>query len=124
MAIQLNHTIVWCRDNVRSAAFLTELFGLPGATTFGPFMVVEMDNALSLDFHSTEDDIQPQHYAFLVGDEDFDAIYGRITAKGLDHWEDPACSTPGVNTHDGGRGTYFLDPDHHLLEILTVPYGG
>lgn len=23
----------------------------------------------------------------------------------------------------GGRGTYFLDPDGHVLEILTRPYG-
>jgi hypothetical protein len=29
-----------------------------------------------------------------------------------------------VNTNDGGRGLYWLDPDGHVLEVLTVPYGG
>ncbi len=29
-----------------------------------------------------------------------------------------------INTHDGGRGVYFKDPDGHLMEALTVPYGG
>jgi catechol 2,3-dioxygenase-like lactoylglutathione lyase family enzyme len=28
-----------------------------------------------------------------------------------------------INTHDGGRGVYFQDPNGHLLEILTRPYG-
>ena len=44
MAVQLNHTIVWCSDQKRSAAFLTEILGLPAATVFGPFLVVELDN--------------------------------------------------------------------------------
>ncbi len=123
MGLRLNHTIVWCRDRERSATFFTDLFGQPQGIAFGPFRIVELDNDVSLDFHATDDAIQPQHYAFLVGEEDFDAIYGRITDQGLDHWADPSCSTPGINTHDGGRGTYFLDPDGHLLEIITRPYG-
>ena len=122
MSLRLNHTIVWCRDRERSSTFFTELFGRPPATEFGPFRIVEIDNDVSLDFHATGDPIQPQHYAFLVGEDDFDAIYGRITSQGVDHWADPSCSAPGINTHDGGRGTYFLDPDQHLLEIITRPY--
>jgi hypothetical protein len=31
---------------------------------------------------------------------------------------------PGFNTNDGGRGLYFESPEGHLLEVLTVPYGG
>ncbi len=28
-----------------------------------------------------------------------------------------------INHNDGGRGLYFEDPDGHLLEIITRPYG-
>ena len=122
--VQLNHTIVWCRDQKKSATFLTETLGLPVATRFGPFLVVELKNGVSLDFHETDGDIVSQHYAFLVGEGDFDRIFGRIRERGLEHWADPGQSRAGeINHHDGGRGVYFEDPDGHLLEIITRPYG-
>jgi catechol 2,3-dioxygenase-like lactoylglutathione lyase family enzyme len=124
MAIQLNHTIVWCRDKQRSAGFLSELLGLPPARPFGPFLVVEVDNGVSLDYHDRSGDIASQHYAFLIGEDDFDEVFGRIEERGLDHWADPGQSLPGqINHHDGGRGVYFEDPDGHLLEVITRPYG-
>jgi catechol 2,3-dioxygenase-like lactoylglutathione lyase family enzyme len=124
MTVQLNHTIVAARDKRRSAAFLTEILGLPEAATFGPFLVVEVDNGASLDFHDTDGKITPQHYAFLIGEDDFDDIFGRIRERGLDYWADPFKSRPGeINHNDGGRGVYFDDPDGHLLEVITRPYG-
>ena len=125
MSVQLNHTIVWCRDKRVSALFLAEVLGLPAPTPFGPFLVVEAANGVSLDFHETEDGIAPQHYAFLVGEEDFDEIFGRIQQRGLAYWADPGRSErQRINRTDGGRGLYFDDPDGHLLEIITRPYGG
>lgn len=126
MAVQLNHTIVWCRDKHRSAAFLTEVLGLRPATTFGPFRVVDLANGVSLDYYDVDDaaDIAPQHYAFLISEGDFDSVFERIRERGLDHWADPGRSQPGtINHNDGGRGVYFEDPDGHLLEIITRPYG-
>lgn len=124
MAVQLNHHIVWCRDKRRSAAFLTEMLGLPPATTFGPFLDVRLGNDVSLDFHDTDEEIRPQHYAFLISEDEFDAVYRRITERGLDHWADPFRHRPGeINHDDGGRGVYFPDPDGHLLEVITRPYG-
>lgn len=124
MGVELNHTIVWCRDQQRSAAFYAEMLGRPPATRFGPFLVVALDNGVSLDFHDVSGDITPQHYAFLIGEDDFDAVHGRILERGLDHWADPARSQPGrINRNDGGRGVYFCDPDGHFLEVITRPYG-
>lgn len=124
MSIQLNHTIVWCRDKRRSAAFLTDMLGLPPAKPFAEFLVVETANGVSLDFHDEEGEIIPQHYAFLVGEDDFDAVFARIEQRGLAHWADPFKQQPGqINRRDGGRGVYFEDPDGHLLELLTRPYG-
>jgi catechol 2,3-dioxygenase-like lactoylglutathione lyase family enzyme len=124
MTVQLNHTIVWCRDQQRSATFLTEILGRPAPTRFGPFLVVDADNGVSLDFHEIDGEIASQHYAFLIGEDDFDDIFGRIRDRGLEHWADPGQTQPGeINRNDGGRGVYFEDPDGHLLEIITRPYG-
>ena len=124
MSAQLNHTIVWCRDKQVSAGFLAEMLGRPAPGAFGPFAVVGLDNGVSMDFHDTVEAIRPQHYAFLIDEADFDAVFGRIKAKGLDYWADPARRRPGeINHNDGGRGVYFPDPDGHFLEVITRPYG-
>jgi catechol 2,3-dioxygenase-like lactoylglutathione lyase family enzyme len=123
MAIELNHTIVWCRDKQASAAYLTQLLGLPPATDYEPFKVVDLANGASIDFHDTADPIAQQHYAFLVSEAEFDEIYARLTDQRIAHWDGPDCARPGFNTNDGGRGTYFCDPDGHLFEIITRPYG-
>jgi catechol 2,3-dioxygenase-like lactoylglutathione lyase family enzyme len=125
VSVQLNHTIVACHDQQRSAAFLTEILGLPAATRFARFLVVSTDNGVSLDFAQTNGDITPQHYAFLTSEDEFDAIFGRITERGIQYWADPGRSRPGeINRNDGGRGVYFADPDGHAMEVITRPYGG
>jgi catechol 2,3-dioxygenase-like lactoylglutathione lyase family enzyme len=124
VSVQLNHTIVSCRDQQRSANFLTGILGLQPPAPFGHFLVVEADNNVSLDFAETTGPITPQHYAFLVDEAGFDAAFGRIRGQGLQYWADPGRTRPGVINHrDGGRGVYFEDPDGHFLEILTRPYG-
>lgn len=124
MTVELNHTVVAARDKVASARFLTDLLGLPAPTTFARFLVVILDNGVSLDFADTSEDIAPQHYAFLVSETEFDAIFDRVRALGLQYWADPFHQEPGeINTRDGGRGVYFDDPNGHLLELLTRPYG-
>jgi extradiol dioxygenase family protein len=125
MAIKLNHTIVHARDKRTSAAFFAEVFGLAAPRPFGPFLDVDVANEVTLAFIDTDEDIQIQHYAFLVTEAEFDDIFGRVTARGLDYWADPAHRRPGeINRNDGGRGVYFNDPAGHYLEIITRPYGG
>ncbi|MEA3011655.1 MAG: hypothetical protein QOD42_200 [Sphingomonadales bacterium] len=125
MAVELNHSIIWCSDKARSSAFMTGILGLPPARVFHHFLVVDLDNNVSLDFYQKEGPVAPQHYAFLVGEAEFDASSARIQERGLTYWADPARTRPGeINDHDGGRGVYFEDPDGHLLELITRPYGG
>lgn len=122
--MHLNHTIVSARDSQASATFLAEVLGLPAPTRFGPFMTVQTDNSVTLDFIDTDTDFNTQHYAFLISEPEFDEIFGRIRLRGLMYWADPQRSQPGqINHHDGGRGVYFEDPDGHFLEIITRPYG-
>ncbi|KUN09725.1 glyoxalase [Streptomyces yokosukanensis] len=126
MSVELNHTIVHARNNRESADFFTELLGLETAPEWGPFVAVSLGNGVTLDFASVpEEHIAPQHYAFLVSEEEFEAAYGRIVERGIEHWADPHQKQPGtINRNDGGRGVYFLDPAGHAMELLTVPYGG
>ncbi len=122
MPVELNHIIVWCSDKEKSASFLARILGRPAPTDFMHFKVVALDNQASLDFMQKEGEVSRQHYAFLVGEEEFDSIFARIAAEGI-YWADPARSKPGeINRHFGGRGVYFEDPDGHLLEIITRPY--
>src|SRR5262245_23497499 len=108
VSVQLNHTIVSCRDQQRSAAFLTGILGLPAATRFAHFLVVEADNGVSLDFAETTGAITPQHYAFLVGEEEFDAAFGRIRNQDVPYWADPGqTKSGGIKHRDGRRGLYF-----------------
>ena len=124
MRVQLNHTLVAARDKAVSARFLAEMFDLPDPYPYGPFLCVDIDNGVSLDFYQKDGAVSPQHYAFLVSDEEFDSALSHIAEDGLDYWADPARSQPGqINTHFGGRGVYFAGPDNHLPELITKPYG-
>lgn len=126
MPIEFNHTIVAAHDSGKSAEFISELFGLPSPKPFGRFLTVALEHGATLDYIEVpeSENIAAQHYAFLVSEDDFDAIYGKIVSRGLQHWADPAGRRPGeFNTNYGGRGVYFRDPAGHFLEILTQPYG-
>jgi catechol 2,3-dioxygenase-like lactoylglutathione lyase family enzyme len=121
---KLNHTIVHARDKRASADFYSEVFGFPRPVPFGPFLDVETANEVTLAFLETDEDIQVQHYAFLVSEPEFDQIFGRVKARRLDWWADPGLAQKGqINRHDGGRGVYFKDPAGNILEIITRPYG-
>ena len=123
MSVQLNHTIVHSRDAVASAEFLSRILGIGPPGRFAHFVTVEVANGVSLDF-DVADSIRPQHYAFLVGDDDFDPIFERVRVAGVQFYADPQHAEAGViNTRDGGRGFYFDGPDGHNYEVITRPYG-
>jgi catechol 2,3-dioxygenase-like lactoylglutathione lyase family enzyme len=127
MAVQLNHTIMWVHDQKASAEFLTSILGLPEATRFAHFLVVKLENDVSLDLFEKPagDRISLQHYAFLTTEAEFDKILARIRERGLEYWADPGRTQAGeINHHFGGRGVYFMHPSGHLLEVITQPYGG
>jgi catechol 2,3-dioxygenase-like lactoylglutathione lyase family enzyme len=122
MAVQLNHTIVPALDTLAAATFLAEILGLEPPTPFGPFQCVETANGVSLDYADHDGVIPSTHYAFLVNEEEFDAIFARVTERGLRYWADPGHTREGViNNH--GRGFYFEDPSGHNIEVLTRAYG-
>ena len=123
MAVRLNHTIVAARDKDAAARFVAEILGLPAPASVGPFAVVRVGDT-SLDFIDSTDEIAPQHYAILANEDEFDEIFARIRERGLTYWADPyRRERDRINEWDGGRGVYFDDPNGHLLEVITRPYG-
>jgi catechol 2,3-dioxygenase-like lactoylglutathione lyase family enzyme len=124
MTVRLNHTIVASRDHRKSALFLSEVLGLEAPFVMGPFALVKVGDELTLDFMEADGELTPQHYAFLVSETEFDEIFARVRDRGLSYWADPYRRKRGeINHWDDGRGVYFDDPNGHLLEILTRPYG-
>ncbi|WP_283133525.1 VOC family protein [Rhizohabitans arisaemae] len=125
MSIDLNHTIVHARDRQASAEFLGRILGLEVGAPWGPFIPLTTGNGVTLDYATAEEEtIAPQHYAFLVPEDQFDVILARIERAGVTYYADHRFERPGeINHNDGGRGVYFLDPDGHAMEVITRPYG-
>jgi catechol 2,3-dioxygenase-like lactoylglutathione lyase family enzyme len=124
MSIELNHTIVHVTDRWAASREVGHVLGLPEATSYGPFAELALHNGVSLDFMDSAGEIHAQHYAFLVGEDDFDAIIGRLRDDGREWWADPfKHQVHTINHGDGGRGLYWEGPDGHWLEIITRPYG-
>ncbi|MFK0159426.1 VOC family protein [Streptomyces sp. NPDC090499] len=123
---RLDHTIVHSTDKFSGARFIADLLGAPEPKEGGPFVIVRLDNEVSLDYaeHLVKGkDWVPTHYAFHVTDAEFDVIFARIQQRNLPYWADPQCAEPQTINHlDGGRGVYIQDPDSHVMEFLTVPY--
>ncbi|ULR51224.1 VOC family protein [Streptomyces deccanensis] len=122
--VQLNHTAIYASDRHLSAEFLAVVLGLKVGAPFGPFLPVDLGNGVTLDFYEKRDEpIQSQHYAFLVPDEQFDAVITRLEVVGVTYYADPGHTEPGqINRLFGGRGAYFDDPDGHNMEVMTRPY--
>ena len=60
----------------------------------------------------------------LIGSGEACASAPILKKAGLTFWAGPHKDQPGeINRHWGGRGVYFEDPDGHLLELITKPYG-
>ena len=122
MTIHLDHTIVPSRNKTASAKLLAELLGVPwGEAAAGPFVAVYVNDGLTLDFIDTDEDFPVYHFCFRVGQEEFDAILGRIEAAGIKY----RSSVRGpvdmqVNTQFGN--IYWNEPDGHQWEMLTVSY--
>ncbi|MCD2197886.1 VOC family protein [Actinomycetospora endophytica] len=120
MTVELNHTIVPSHDQKAAAKDLAEMLGLE-AKTNGHFDVVQVPNGISLDFMDVDEVPKfPMHLAFLVSEDTFDEVFGRIQDRDLPYWADPMRTRPNqLSAYNGGRGLYWDSPDGHNLEILT-----
>jgi catechol 2,3-dioxygenase-like lactoylglutathione lyase family enzyme len=120
MTIVLDHTIVPARDKEESARFFARIFGLEYKGPVSHFAPVRINETLTMDFDNW-DSFERHHYAFKVGEAEFDGIFDRVRAEGIVYGNGPrAAENMEINRRNGGRGFYFRDPNGHLLEVLTA----
>ena len=135
MTIRLDHTIVPARDKVAAAQFFAHVFGLEVEPGRHHFAKVRVNDSLTLAFADEAEAWggpgmdpglgQSHHYAFHIGDIEFDEIFERVKALGIPYGSEPYRHEDGrINTRRGGRGFYFEDPNGHLLEVMTIPETG
>ena len=102
MSIEFNHTMVHAKDIWAAAREVGGVLGLAE-----PSFVRRVRGAPArqrhLDFIEDTAEIKAQHYDFLVGDDDFDAIWDRLKEQGRQWWTDPHNRHPGEINH-GDRG--------------------
>ena len=85
-----------------------------GAIAAGPaascaaLFAFRTENGVTLDFAEYAE-FRPQHFASLVSEAEFDAAKPRAAGR-----DQPPLRPPRV---------YFDDPDGHLFELITRPYG-
>ena len=66
-----------------------------------------------------------EHYAFAMSAAEFDAVFERVRAAGIDFGSSfhnvGDNDGPGVESgaHGDGPTLYFSDPSNHLIEIRT-----
>jgi catechol 2,3-dioxygenase-like lactoylglutathione lyase family enzyme len=123
----LDHLLVPARDRRAAAERLAAILGVPWAAqaAVGPFSAVYVSGELTLDFDEVAPgaDVPALHYAFRVGETEFDALLARLQSLGI-AWR----STPTgpddfrINHHGGGRLVYWREPDGHAWEALTKSY--
>jgi catechol 2,3-dioxygenase-like lactoylglutathione lyase family enzyme len=123
VSIQLNHIIIPAKEKWTSAKFLAAILGLEPGPQWGPFVPIRTSNGVTIDFVDAGH-FEPYHCAFLVSDVEFDAALAHLRDQRLVFYADFSRKQPGeINHLYGGRGVYFDDPNGHLLELITQPYG-
>ncbi|HZP26034.1 MAG TPA: VOC family protein [Dehalococcoidia bacterium] len=122
MAMYLDHTIVPAHDKEASARFIARLFGLEYEGLWAHFAPVKVNDTLTLDFDNARD-FEGHHYAFLVDDQQFDAVLGRVQESGIAYGSGPGSQDDmRINHHHNGRGFYFRDANGHSWELITHTY--
>ncbi|PZC46114.1 MAG: Glyoxalase/Bleomycin resistance protein/Dioxygenase superfamily protein [Chloroflexi bacterium] len=118
----LDHTIVPSHDKEASAKFIAKIFGLEYKGPWGPFAPVKFNETLSMDF-GERPEVHHNHYAFIVTDEEFDAIFQRIKDEGIPYGSGPrSVDDMQINHLYEGRGFYFPDANGHTWEVITHTY--
>ena len=125
MAVRLDHLALAAPDPQASARFLADVLGLPDPRPAPPFIAVDVNDTLTIDYAAPPFEFPGQHVAFHVSEEEFDAIRVRLDERGVEYVPGPHSREVGaINHHHGGRGLYFDDPGGHHLEVLTARYEG
>ena len=104
------------KDKVASARFFAEIFGLTVKPGPGYFAQVQVNESLTFDFADEPEPWggpgfdprtgQSHHYAFHVGEPEFEAIWSRVKARALPYGSEPD-TTPTARSTPAAAGGAF-----------------
>ena len=106
MGIVLDHTIVPARDKEASARFLARILGLRYEGSASHFAPLRINDTLTLDFDNDEA-FESHHYAFKVGESEFDGIFDRVKAEGIAYGSGPGSLCEERRSRRRRRGRRF-----------------
>lgn len=120
--MDLDHTIIPVKDKEAASQLMARIMGWEFLGISGYQGHVRVNDTLVIRFDDREADVEkkPLHFAFHVGDEEFDAILERLGAEGLKHGTSPRDMNMQWNELHGGRRTFFLDSHGHSFELMTA----
>lgn len=121
MATELDHLIVACREPTESAAFYRRVLGFAHEGRAGPFDIVRVGPALTLDL-IRQPPHDRMHLAFRMNRSEFDRVYRFLCDSGMAFGGGPFDrSRHGPGQTFGAQGMaeslYFDDPDGHNIEV-------
>src|SRR5689334_9610592 len=122
MPAQLDHLILNVNDAAASVAFYARILGFTSEGNDGPFSVVRVNAALTLQL-APWGTSGGEHLAFAMTRAEFDDVFGRVRESGTAYGA--SFNSVGTSTGPGdelgargmGKALYFFDPDKHLIEI-------
>lgn len=122
--MDIDHLILKVNDLEASVEFYSEVLGFTSEGMQEPFAVVRVSESFQLQLApwGTEGF---EHLAFSVSAEEFDAIFSKVKALGIEYG--PSFHSVGDNEGPGeevgAKGAaptlYFYDPNKHLIEIRS-----
>ncbi|SMC20425.1 Catechol 2,3-dioxygenase [Andreprevotia lacus DSM 23236] len=119
---QLDHLIVRVSDPQRSARFYEQLLGFAHEGNGGPFEIVRVNEATTLDLLG-EPPKDAMHLAFTLDRASFEGVRARLQARGIAYGGHPFTRDGHSAPQQGARGwadsLYFHDPDQHNIEVRT-----
>lgn len=114
MAIVMDHLIVPAHDPRRFGQVASGPVGRAVGGRRGHFTPVYVNETLTLGFAS-RNRFDSHHYCFRVSDGEFNAIFGRVTATGIEYRSQPTGPEDmRINTRLGGRNIYWNDANGHV----------
>ena len=122
MPALLDHIILNVNDAAVSAEFYARILGFSLDGQDGPFTVVRVSDALTLQL-APWGTKGGEHLAFAMTRAEFDATFERIRAAEVPYGDSfhAVGNGKGPGDETGARGMgktiYFFDPNKHLLEI-------
>jgi catechol 2,3-dioxygenase-like lactoylglutathione lyase family enzyme len=122
MATQLDHMILRVNDLQQSIDFYTRILGLHYEGARGPFAVIRVTDALTLQL-APWTTLGGEHLAFAMTRGEFEDVFRRAREAGVEYGDSfhSVGNMQGPGAEEGARGLgtalYLFDPNEHLIEI-------